>query len=61
MWEYTKILSKKIRTKTSSYPAKTSLIIYMNYKGALVTPNGISKNPYKPQRILNVVFGMPYF
>ena len=32
----------------------------MNYKGALVTPKGIIKNSYNPQRILNAVFGMYY-
>ena len=56
--EYTKMSSKNTRTKTSRYPARTSLIMCMNCEGALVTPNGITRNSYKPQRILNAVFGM---
>ena len=58
--EYTKMSSKNTRTKTSRYLARTSLIICMNYEGALVTPNGITKNSYKPQRVLNAVFRMSY-
>ena len=29
----------------------------MNYEGALVTPEGITKNSYDPQRIRNAVLG----
>ena len=56
--EYPKLSSKDILTKTSRYPIKTSFIMCMNYKGALITPNDITKNSYKPLRILNAVFGM---
>ena len=57
-WEYTKISSKNTKMKTSRYPARRSVIMCMNYEGALVTPNGITKNSHKPQCILNAVFRM---
>lgn len=30
----------------------------MNFKGALVTPKGITKNSYDPQCILNAIYGL---
>ena len=30
----------------------------MNYEGALVTPNGLTKNSNESQRVLNAVFGI---
>ena len=52
------VVQKKSRTKTSRYPSRTSLIICMICKGALVTPNGITRNSYKPQCNLNAIFRM---
>ena len=50
--------SIKTTTKTSRYPCRASQTKCIKCEGALVTPNDITKNSNRPQRILNTIFGI---
>ena len=56
--EYTRILSKKIRTNLSRYSPRRSFIIPISCTEALVSRKGVTKYSYSPHRVLNVVFWM---